>query len=130
MSARKVMDDLACEKGCMEAAFVAEHASKVEVVSGGCNGRLMFECDLMGEELTWDPDLDDWDGPVLKTIAFKANELHHALEAERIRVQHKLTDICGDIWDYAKRYQLSMDAEGILNEERATLRRIIEKLIS
>ena len=49
-------------------------------------------------------------------------------EEERRRVQCKLTDICGDIWDYASRYQLSMNAKGILNEERATLRRIVSVL--
>lgn len=82
MSARKVMDDLACEKGDFAAAFVAEHASKVDVVTGGCDGRLMFECDLMGEELKWDPDLDDWEGPVLKAVAIKANEIQHAAGLE------------------------------------------------
>ncbi len=49
-------------------------------------------------------------------------------EAERVRVQCKLTDICSDIWDLAKKYQVPTDAEGCLNEEQATLWRIVAKL--
>ncbi len=64
----------------------------------------------------------------VETITRLGKELRE-LEAERARVQRKLTDICGDIWDAARRYGIDdTSASEFFVEDRATLRRIFARL--
>lgn len=88
MSARKTMDDLACERGVMAAAVIADHATEVEA-SKGMDGRLLFECLILGEELVWDPDRHDWEGPIVGVLAMMANGLLHDRDQLRAKVEHQ-----------------------------------------
>lgn len=69
----------------------------------------------------------DMSVPDEKTIA-RLLATVSSLEKERARVQCKLTDICSDIWDAARRHDVTIKAGGRFTEERATLRRILTKL--
>ncbi len=63
-----------------------------------------------------------------KTTELEANteDVAQTLEAERARVLGKLTELCSDIWDASKRYDVGTQPDGVYNEERSTLRRLLK----
>ena len=74
------MDDIACERGCMAAALVAERSTQVNASRGDDGMRIIFECTILDEEIAWDPDMHSWDGPVEEVLARLANDAIHKSE--------------------------------------------------